>query len=103
MVEKYPKKVEFIFAYGVLAHRNGEIPLARPALEKSDSLSPNNYRILNEWGVMERMAVNIARSKALIGHSLAGKPAHQAALRTFRTDEQYSSAAPIFLCLTRLA
>src|SRR3546814_1312324 len=40
MVEKYPKKVEFIFAYGVLAHRNGEIPLARPALEKSDSLSP---------------------------------------------------------------
>lgn len=96
MVEKCPKKVEFIFAHGVLAHRAGEIAIARPAFVKSDALSPNNYRILHEWGVMERMAGDIDRSQELIGRSLAIKADQPSALRTYGNDYKYSYGDPVF-------
>jgi tetratricopeptide (TPR) repeat protein len=50
MAKKYPKKVEFHFAYGVTANRAGEISLARPAFQKADKLHPNNPKILYEMG-----------------------------------------------------
>lgn len=96
MCREYPQKVEFVFAHGVLAHRAGEISIARPALEKADKLSPNNYRILHEWGVMERIAGNIERSQELIGRSLALNPEQPAALRTYGNDYKYAYGDPVF-------
>ena len=73
MARRFPHKVEFVFAFGVLAHRAGEISIARPALERADGLSPNNYRILYELGVLERVAGNIA---PIAGADRTG-PCHQ--------------------------
>jgi tetratricopeptide (TPR) repeat protein len=101
--KQFPKKVEFVFAYGVLAHRAGEISIARPAFEKSNELSPNNYRILHEWGVMERTAGNIERSQDLIGQSLALNPEQPAALRTYGTDYKYVYGDPVFTRLNYAA
>lgn len=99
MVAKFPKKVEFIFAHGVLAHRAGEVSIARPAFQKACELSPRNYRILHEWGVMERMAGDIARSQELISQSLEIKPDQPAALRTLGTEHKYSYGDPNFVRL----
>jgi tetratricopeptide (TPR) repeat protein len=96
LTRKFPQKVEFIFACGVLAHRAGEISLARPALEKADQLSPNNFLILYELGVMERAAGNIERSQDLIGRSLAINPEQPAALRTYGTEYTYAYGDKIF-------
>lgn len=96
MVAKYPDKVEFVFALGVQAHRAGEISIARPAFEKSNQLSPNNFRILHEWGVMERIAGDIERSQELLARSLELSPEQSAALRTFGSEHKYSYGDPIF-------
>jgi tetratricopeptide (TPR) repeat protein len=96
MAAKFPDRVEFIFALGVQAHRAGEAPLARPAFEKADQLSPNNYRILHEWGVMERLAGDIERSQALLARSLALSPEQPAALRTFGSEHKYVYGDPEF-------
>lgn len=103
MAEKYPKKVEFVFGYGVLAHRNGEISIARPAFEKSNELSPNNYKILHEWGVLERIAGNTERSQELIGRSLEIKPDQPAALRTYGNDHKHAYGDLIFQRLNTAA
>jgi len=96
MVKKYPNKVEFIFGLGVLAHRAGEISIARPALKKADQLSPGNYRILYEWGVMERTSGNADLSQELIGRSLALNPEQPAALRTYGIEHKYAYGDPEF-------
>jgi tetratricopeptide (TPR) repeat protein len=103
LTKQFPNKVEFVFAHGVLAHRAGEISIARPAFEKSNELSPNNYRILHEWGVMERTAGNIERSQELIGESLALYPEQPAALRTYGTDYKYAYGDPVFTRLNYAA
>ncbi len=103
MVERYPKKVEFIFAHGVLAHRAGEISIARPALEQAARLSPNNYRILYELGVMERVAGNIERSQELVGQALAVNPDQPAALRTYGNDHPYKYGDAVFTRLNLAA
>jgi tetratricopeptide (TPR) repeat protein len=96
LARKFPQKVEFIYAYGVLAHRAGEISIARPALEKANRISPNNYRILYELGVMERVAGNIERSQELIGQALALNPDQPAALRTYGNDYHYVYGDKVF-------
>lgn len=93
---KFPDRVEFIFALGVQAHRAGELPLARPAFEKADRLSPNNYRILHEWGVMERMAGNIEHSQSLLARSLELHPEQPAALRTYGSEHKYAYGDAVF-------
>ena len=103
LTKQFPRKVEFVFALGVLAHRAGELSIARPAFEKADELSPNNYRILHEWGVMERMAGHIERSQELIGRSLALFPEQPAALRTYGNDHKYAYGDPVFTRLNYAA
>lgn len=103
MVAKFPEKVEFVFALGVQAHRQGEISIARPALEKSNELSPNNYRILHEWGVMERIAGNIEKSQELLAQSLVLHPEQPAALRTFGSEHKYTYGDPEFTRLNYAA
>ncbi len=93
---KWPKKVEYIFGLGVQAHRAGEVSVARPAFEKADQLSPNNHRILHEWGVMERIAGNIERSQDLLARSLAINPEQPATLRTFGNEHKYAYGDPVF-------
>jgi tetratricopeptide (TPR) repeat protein len=90
MVKRYPKKVEFVFGLGVVAHRSGEIPIARPALQKADQLHPNNPRILHELGVLERTAGNIDLSQQLLGRALEIQPEQPAALRTFGNEHKYT-------------
>jgi tetratricopeptide (TPR) repeat protein len=103
MVEKFPDKVEFVFALGVQAHRAGEISIARPAFLKSNQLSPNNYRILHEWGVMERIAGNIEKSQELLAQSLALSPEQPAALRTHGSEHKYTYGDPEFTRLNYVA
>jgi tetratricopeptide (TPR) repeat protein len=103
LVAKYPKKPEFMFGLGVVSHRAGEIPIARPALEKADQMLPNNARILHEWGVLERTAGNIERSQELIGRSLALQPEQPAALRTYGTEHKYRYGDPEFTRLNYAA
>ncbi len=100
---RYPNKPEFTFGLGVVAHRAGEIPIARPALEKADRMLPNNARILHELGVLERTAGNIERSQELIGRSLALQPEQPAALRTYGTEHKYRYGDPEFTRLNYAA
>lgn len=85
----YPDIVEFVYGFGVLANRAGEITLARPAFENAMNLSPNNPRIIYELGVLERIAGNIKRSNELIEKALVLQPDNPAALRTFGADIKY--------------
>lgn len=94
--ERFPNRVEFIFALGVQAHRAGEVPAARPAFERADQLSPNNYRILHEWGVLERLAGDIERSQELLARSLELQPEQPAALRTFGSEHKYVYGDAVF-------
>jgi tetratricopeptide (TPR) repeat protein len=86
LARKFPNSVEFVYGFGVLANRAGEITLARPAFEKAMELSPNNARIIYELGVLERIAGNLDRSQELIGKSLDIKPDSPAAIRTYNSD-----------------
>jgi tetratricopeptide (TPR) repeat protein len=89
LVQLFPHRVEFVFGLAVLAHRNGEISVARPAFEQSVLLSPNNPRILHEYGVMERIAGKTSRAQELIEQSLSINPEQPAALRTYGIDHKY--------------
>lgn len=93
---KWPKKVEFIFALAIQAHRAGEISVARPAFHKANELSPNNYRILHEWGVMERIGGDIELSQKLLAQSLELQPEQPGALRTYGTEHKYVYGDPVF-------
>lgn len=90
LVKEHPNMVEFVFGYAVLANQAGEITLARPAYERAMELSPNNYRIIYELGVVERTAGNLERSQELIGQALTLKPDNPAALRTYCSDLKLS-------------
>jgi tetratricopeptide (TPR) repeat protein len=87
---RWPDKVEFIFGLAVQAHRAGEVSKALPAFEKADKLSPDNHRILHEWGVMERMSGDIGLSQKLLARSLELNPEQPAALRTYGTEHKYA-------------
>ena len=100
---RYPKKVEFVFALAVQAHRLGEVTAARPLLERANELSPDNYRILHEWGVMERTAGKIERSQELLARSLELFPEQPAALRTFGSEHKYAYGDPVFTRLNYTA
>jgi len=99
---KYPKKVEFIFAYGIVANRAGEITLARPALERANALLPNNGKILYELGVVERIAGNIERSQDLIRQSLTLRADFPPGLRTYGVDHKYVYGDEEFRRLNRV-
>ena len=103
LVDRYPHKVEFIFGVGVLAHRNGEISIARPALEKAGQLSPNNYRILYELGVLERIAGNTDLSQKYILQTLQLNPENPAALRLLGQDYKYQYGDENFTRLNRVS
>lgn len=90
MAKRYPKKVEFVFGLGVVAHRSGEIAVARPALQKADQLHPNNPRILHELGILERTAGNIGLSQEFLERALEIQPEQPAALRTFGNEHKYT-------------
>lgn len=100
---QWPQKVEFIFGLGVQAHRAGEVSIARPALQKADELSPDNHRILHEWGVMERIAGNIELSQSLLARSLGLNPEQPATLRTFGNEHKYVYGDPVFTRLNYAA
>lgn len=87
--KQWPHKVEFIFGLGVQAHKAGEVSKARPALEQADRLSPNNHRILHEWGVMERVAGNLEFSQQLLARSLDLNPEQPATLRVYGTEHKF--------------
>lgn len=86
LAKKYSDVVEFVFGFAVLANRAGEITLARPAFERALELSPNNYRISYELGVLERVAGNIERSQELILRTIELQPDHPAGLRTYLNE-----------------
>lgn len=100
---KFPRKVEFVFGLGVQAHRAGEVSIARPALQKADELSPDNHRILHEWGVMERISGNIELSQKLLARSLELNPEQPATLRTFGNEHKYVYGDPVFTRLNYAA
>jgi len=100
---KYPKKVEFIFAYGIVANRAGEITLALPALERANGLLPNNPKILYELGVVERISGNIEKSQELIRRSLTLRPDFPAGLRTYGVDHKYAYGDEEFRRLNKVA
>lgn len=89
-MRQFPERVEYAFGYGVVTHRAGEIPLARPALELADKMNPQNPRILHELGVLERTAGNIPLSQSYLERSLTISPEQPAALRSFGTEYKYS-------------
>jgi len=102
LTKKYPKKVEFIFAYGVVANRAGEITLALPALKRANELLPNNSKILYELGVLERINGNIKESQELIRQSLKLRPDFPAGLRTYGVDHKYAYGDEEFRRLNRV-
>jgi tetratricopeptide (TPR) repeat protein len=103
LMKKFPKKVEFVFAYGVAANRAGEITVALPALEKANSLLPNNSKILYELGVVERISGNTEKAQALIQQSLTLRPDFPAGLRTFGVDHKYAYGDDQFKRLNKAA
>jgi tetratricopeptide (TPR) repeat protein len=103
LMRRFPKKVEFVFAYGVAANRAGEISLALPALAKADALLPNNPKILYELGVVERISGNIEKAQGLIQQSLALRPDFPAGLRTYGVDHKYEYGDDQFRRLNRAA
>jgi tetratricopeptide (TPR) repeat protein len=90
------QRVEFYFALAIQAHRAGEISIARPNFARADQLSPNNYRILHEWGVMERIGGDIAKSQELLSRSLELNAEQPSALRTYGTEHKYVYGDPVF-------
>ncbi|HSV36331.1 MAG TPA: sulfotransferase [Ramlibacter sp.] len=100
---KWPQKVEFIFALGVQAHRAGEVSIARPAFEQADKLSPNNHRILHEWGVLERIAGSIEFSQSLLARSLDLNPEQPGTLRTYGQEHKYAYGDTVFTRLNYAA
>ncbi|MCF8160600.1 MAG: sulfotransferase [Polaromonas sp.] len=103
LVREFPKKVEFVFGYGIACNRAGEITLARPALAKANELLPNNGKIMYEMGLVERVAGNIERSQELIGQSLQLRPDFPAGLRTFGVDHKYQYGDEQFARLDKAA
>jgi len=89
LAKRFPKKVEFVFAYGVACNRAGEISLARPALEKANEMLPNSSKILYELGLVERVSGNIELSQDYVRRSLELRPDHPAGLRTYGVDHKY--------------
>jgi tetratricopeptide (TPR) repeat protein len=87
----------------VQAHRAGEVSVARPAFEQADRLSPDNHRILHEWGVLERLAGDTDRSQALLARSLKLNPEQPAALRTFGSEHKYAYGDAEFTRLNYVA
>ncbi|NDB69885.1 MAG: hypothetical protein EB015_18170, partial [Methylocystaceae bacterium] len=87
--KKFPKKVEFTFAFGVACNRAGEITLARPALEKANEMLPNSSKILYELGLVERVSGNIEKSQDYVRRSLELRADFPAGLRTFGVDHKY--------------
>jgi tetratricopeptide (TPR) repeat protein len=79
------------------------VSVARPAFEKADKLSPNNHRILHEWGVMERIAGNIPRSQELLAKSLELNAEQPGTLRTYGTEHKYVYGDPVFTRLNYAA
>ena len=100
---KYPKKVEFVFGYGLACNRAGEITLAKPALEKALEMLPDNGKILYELGLIERVAGDIERSQELIGRALEHRWDFPAGLRTFGVDHKYQYGDDQFKRLNRAA
>ena len=103
LMKRFPKKVEFTFAYGVAANRAGEITLALPALNKANELLPNNPKILYELGVVERVSGNIERAQSLIQQSLTLRPDFPAGLRTYGVDHKYTYGDDQFKRLNKAA
>jgi tetratricopeptide (TPR) repeat protein len=87
---RFPGKVEFVFGLAVQAHRAGEVAQARTAIARADQLSPNNHRILHEWGVLERLGGDIAKSQELLARSLHLNPEQPGTLRVFGTEHKFS-------------
>ncbi len=103
LAKRFPKKVEFIFGFGVACNRAGEITLARPAIQKADALLPDNGKILYELGLVERIAGNVELSKQLIKRSLQLRPDFPAGIRTYGIDHKYSYGDEEFSRLNKLA
>jgi len=103
LVKKYPKKVEFLFALGVVTNRAGEVTLALPLLKKADEMLPNNAKILYELGVVTRIVGDIEKSQELIQRSLALRPDFPAGLRTYGVDHKYEYGDEQFKRINRAA
>ncbi|MBI5275319.1 MAG: sulfotransferase [Burkholderiales bacterium] len=101
--QKYPKRVEFLFGYGLACNRAGEITIARPTLQKALELLPNNGKILYELGLVERVAGNIELSQQLIGKALEQRWDFPAGLRTFGVDHKYAYGDEQFKRVNRAA
>ena len=88
----------------ILRHGCNSRPGQNEILPLQDiSQSPNNYKILYELGVLERIAGNIARSREYLGKVLDAKPDHAAALRTYSTDHKHQYGDTVFSRLNTVA
>ena len=85
-----PEILEFCYGAAAIGHSLGEFALARPYFQRALELSPKNYRIYYEFGVMERVAGQLDQSDELVAQSLQLRPDNPAALRTFGSDIRYS-------------
>jgi tetratricopeptide (TPR) repeat protein len=101
--EKFPERTEFVFGLAITYSRAGEIDNARKAFEQSDKLSPNNFRILYELAVLERLAGDIALSNQLLERVLQLKHDHTAAIRTYGIDHKYTYGDEFFVRLNSVA
>lgn len=101
--EKHPERPEFIFGLAVTYSRAGEVDNAREAFKRADKMLPNNYRILYETSVLERLAGNLDRSHELLQRVLKLKPDHASAIRTQGVDHKYSYGDADFVRLNTLA
>lgn len=101
--DKFPQRTEFIFGLAITYSRAGEIDNARVAFEKADALSTNNFRILYELAVLERLAGNIPRSNELLERVLKLKNDHTAAIRTYGIDHKYSYGDEFFVRLNSVS
>lgn len=88
--QRYPKRPEYVFGLGITYSRAGEINNARTTFQRALKMLPNNYRILYELAVLERLAGNIELSQDLLKDVLKLKSDHPSAIRTFGVDYKYS-------------
>lgn len=101
--ESHPERPEFIFGLAVTYSRAGELDNAREAFKASDAILPNNYRIIYELAVLERLAGNLEYSRQLLERVLTLKPDHAPAVRTYGVDHNYSYGDTFFQRLNSLA
>lgn len=86
LTKKYPNKVEFWYGLGVLSVKRDDYHKAIKCFEKAAKLSPNNWRILTEWGLSVRIIGKVEESQKLLMQSLNLNPDQPAVIRIYGSE-----------------